>query len=409
LKLLVVAVSPSVELVLDEANYVEIAQYFLAHGHFEGAFRPPVYPLFVAFCQAIGGNTATPVRIGHALISTGAGWVLYRWLRGHVGHRGALFSTSLWSFYPVFVGYTHLLWSETVFLSGLIFFFAAALPAKDLSLKRTALAAVLYGLTSLTRSVLLPFIIFAPVFVLFSTHTWAFRPKRWTRLALFWAVVATTIFPWSAHNKIVSGEWVINETTHGYNLWKGNTPWVHPHAETGPRYPGPLVSIPMFPYEGSGDRLTASCADELEVEDSLEIFTFYDVSECAQARAIDYIIGYPLAFLARGPPKVAVAFHPANLLQRHLWLGYYGSLPLWVGHTLIWLTTGSYFALILLIGLALKRAPRTPFSATLLLLASYQIGVIFITFGNTRFRLPALLVGIILCAWIPARSKSRAQ
>ena len=81
LKLAVVALTTHVELVLDEPNYVEIAQYFLANGHFEGAFRPPVYPLFVALCQAIGGDSATPVRVGHALISTGAGWARERYTR----------------------------------------------------------------------------------------------------------------------------------------------------------------------------------------------------------------------------------------------------------------------------------------------------------------------------------------
>ena len=79
LKLTVVFLTTHVELVLDESNYVDIAQFFLANGHFEGAFRPPVYPLFVALCQAIGGDTATarsrrsrlrgraPARSGHEL------------------------------------------------------------------------------------------------------------------------------------------------------------------------------------------------------------------------------------------------------------------------------------------------------------------------------------------------------
>ena len=38
LKLIVVFLTTHVELVLDESNYVDIAQFFLANGHFEGAF-----------------------------------------------------------------------------------------------------------------------------------------------------------------------------------------------------------------------------------------------------------------------------------------------------------------------------------------------------------------------------------
>jgi|GEM_PF-2745417 len=411
LKLAVVALTTHVELVLDEANYVEIAQYFLANGHFEGAFRPPVYPLFVALCQAIGGDTATPVRVGHALVSTATGVVLYTWLKGFVGNRGASVSTALWCLYPVFIGFTHLLWTETVFLSLVIWFLAAVFPAGALTLKRTALAAVLYGLASLTRSVLLPFTPFAALFVLLQSGAWRLRPQAWLRCALFLAVVGSTVFPWSVHNRVTEGRWVINETTHGYNLWKGNTDWVHPHLETGPRYPGPFKSIAMFPYEGSGDKLTESCAAEAAetAEDALDNYSYYDVSECAQQRATAYILRYPVSFLLRGPEKLGYAFHPANLLQRALWLGNYGSVPLWAGKGLIWLTTGSYLALLLVVLLAIVRAPRTPLSAALVLIALYQLAVIFITFGNSRFRMPVLVMGIILAAWLPARSADRAE
>ena len=411
LKLAVVALTTHVELVLDESNYVEIAQYFLANGHFEGAFRPPVYPLFVAFCQAIGGDSATPVRIGHALVSTAAGVVLYTWLRSHVGHRGALLSASVWCLYPVFIGFTHLLWTETVFLSLLIGFIALLFPAGPLSMRRTAAAAVVYGLASLTRSMLLPFTPFAALFVLFESAAWNWRSQRWARYALFIAVVGATVFPWSLHNRVVEGTWVVNETTHGYNLWKGNTPWSHPHAETGPRYPGPFKSIPMFPYEGSGDRLTESCAEEAiaRSDDALDNYSFYDVSECAQQRAVQYVMDYPVSFLARGPEKLGYAFHPANLLQRHLWMGNYGSVPLAIGKGLIWLTTGSYLLLLLLIGAAVIRAPRTPLSAAVALIGLYQLAIIFITFGNSRFRMPVLLMGIILAAWLPSQTAKATE
>jgi hypothetical protein len=164
----------------------------------------------------------------------------------------------------------------------------------------------------------------------------------------------------------------------------------------------------MLPYEGSGDRLNESCIAEAQAKnnDGLYDHSYYEISECAQQRAIDYIIDYPIAFLARGPEKLGYAFHPANLLQRHLWLGYYGSMPVKAGMTLIWGTTISYLMLLLVTVLAVVRAPRTPLSASLMLIGLYQLAVIFITFGNSRFRLPVLLLGIILAAWLPKRTKA---
>lgn len=399
-KILVVGWTQNLELILDESDYVDHAQYLLAHGYLPDAFRPPVYPIFVALCQLVGGDTATPVRIGQALLTSAAGLILYRWLRTHVGHSGAFLSASLWFLYPTFVGYTHLLWTESVFLSLLIFFFATSLTRENLSLRRTAWAAFIFGLAALTRSVLLPLLPLAAIFVLLHTHRWAWRSQPIQRFVLFVGIVAMTVLPWTIHNRVVEGRWILNETTNGYNLWKGNTPWVHPYATEGPQYPGPVVSIPMYPYEGSGQRLTKFC--ETEVVD--EPYTLWHVSQCAKRLAVGHIIDDPLVFLARGPKKLGVAFHPSNLLQRHMWLGHYGTLSTHLQQTILWGTTLPYFGLLAIMSVAIRKIPRTPLTAALGLLALYQIAVIFITFGNTRFRLPVMLIGVIFAAWIPKRS-----
>ena len=104
-----------------------------------------------------------------------------------------------------------------------------------------------------------------------------------------------------------------------------------------------------------------------------------------------------------------MAFHPSNLLQRHLWLGNYGDLSSGLRRVLIWGTTLPYFAMLAVIGFAIRRTPRTPMNAALLLLALYQAAVIFITFGNTRFRLPIIVIGMILTAWLPGRALNRTD
>ena len=395
-RLVVVHWSTGIALILDELNYFEYAQHLAATGLLPDAFRPPLYPAFIAATTAIGGMTATPVRSAQALTAIGAGWVMYRWLRGHVGHMGALVSTALWCLHPVLIGYTHLLWTETVFLSLLIFFLATALPSGGLSLKRTAASGVLFGLITLTRSVLSPVFWLAPLFVIAQPSRFALRKNPGLRTLIFLASFGLTMAPWVAHNVWVEGRPILTETTHGYNLWKGNTDFVHPLATEGPQYPGPIVSIPMFPYEGSGPRITVKCEAEHR---SAEPFTRWHLSRCAQALAIDHIIADPVGFLSRGFVKLGHAFHPSNLLSRHYWLGLYGEWPPTLGLTLVWSTALSSLFILGLGILGLIRAPMAPIKLLLCGLGTYQLSVIFVSFGNTRFRLVVVLTAIILSAW----------
>jgi hypothetical protein len=401
-RLVVVHWASSITLILDERNYFEYGQHLLTHGVLPDAFRPPLYPALIAATTALGGATATPVRLAQAIIGTLAGLVLYRWLRGHVGHRGALLSTALWCLHPVLIGYTHLLWTETVFLSMLIFFLATALPVDALSTRRTAAAGLLFGLTALIRSVLTPVFWLAPLFVLVQPSRFALRDRPLLRTVVFLSAFGVTMAPWVAHNVAVEGRPILTETTHGYNLWKGNTDWEHPLATEGPQYPGPLVSIPMFPYEGSGPRITAHC--EAEHQDSGP-FTRWHLSRCAQAMAKSHIVADPLGFLSRGLSKLGHAFHPSNLLSRHYWLDLYGEWPDALGLTLIWGTALSSLGVIGLGLMGFIRAPRTPLTWLVAGIGAYQLAVIFISFGNTRFRLPVVLMMMVLAAWVPKQAR----
>jgi hypothetical protein len=400
-RLMVIHWAVGLELILDEVNYLDYGRHLLEHGTLPDAFRPPLYPALIALSHRIAGDGATPIRLLQAGLSTVTGWVLFRWLRGHVGERGATLSTALWCLYPVLIGYTHLLWTETVFLSLLVLFLATALPAGELRIRRAGVAGVVFGLAALTRSVLVPVFWLAPLFVLLQPQAWRLRSRPKIRSLVFLGSFALTISPWVIHNQVVEGRLIVTETTNGYNLWKGNTDWAHPLATEGPQYPGPLVEIPMFPYEGSGPRITSLC-ENMHTEDTP--FTRWHLSRCARSLAFTHIANAPLAFLRRGLTKVGHAFHPSNLLMRHLWLDLYGAWPPFMALSLIWGTAMSYLALLVLGVIGLKRAPNTPLSWLLAGMAMVQLAVIFTTFGNTRFRLPIMLVCMILAAWIPKRT-----
>lgn len=399
-RLLVVHWSSGIELILDEVNYLDYGAHLLENGRLPGAFRPPGYPGFIALTQAVFGEDPAAIRAAQALVATFAGWLCFHWLRPHIGHTGALVSAALWCMHPVLIGFTHLLWTETLFLSLLIAFFHAATPAGSLTLRRTALAGLIYGFAALTRSVLTPFAWLAPLFVVIQPAAWRLRERPVLRAAVFLAAFGLTVAPWAAHNIEVEERFIVTETTNGYNLWKGNTPWEHPFATEAPQYPGPVVSIPMFPYEGSGPKLNAICEAKHQGEDP---FTRWHLSRCARSMALDYIQSDFLGFLTRGPTKLAHAFHPSNLISRHYWLGIYKHFPSAWAPLLIWGTAACTY---IILGLGLWgfiRARTAPLPVMLLGVAMAQAAVIFITFGNTRFRLPIVLVAIALAGWGFAR------
>ena len=156
----------------------------------------------------------------------------------------------------------------------------------------------------------------------------------------------------------------------------------------------------MFPYEGSGPRLSDHCEARHQ---GAAPFTRWHLSQCARSMAIDHIIGDPVGFIGRGFSKLGHAFHPSNLLARHYWLGIYKGFPKPLVSPLIWGTALRSLGILLLGVLGLRRAPRRPLVLLLCGLGAAQLAVIFITFGNTRFRLPVMLMAMVLAAWVPSR------
>lgn len=396
LRLVVVGLCWDLPLVTDELDYSRRALYLLEHGHLPDAFRPPVYPAFVAAIYAIAGPVPGAVRLAQALLATATGGLLWHWLRSHVGDRGALLSLGLFAVAPTFVGFTHFLFTETLYLGLLTLVLAALAPGARGP--RHALAGAAYALAALTRSLLTPLL---PVVV----AGLALRTEGSRRgAARFAGVAGLLLLPWPIHNQLVTGTPTVLEITNGYNLWKGNTPVDHPSATQGPRFPGPFVEIPMLPYEGSLGTLKSLC--EAATGTPAADQSFAETNRCARALAIDHILDDPLAFLARGPGKLGYMWHPSSQLTRHLWLGHYGSLPLWAGHGLIWLTVLFAWGLPVLGLLGWRRMPTGTLKWALALATAHQLAVVFVTFGHNRFRLPILLFAIVAAAWLPAAEKS---
>lgn len=384
-----------VGLYLDEVDYYRRASFILENGHLPDAFRPPVYPLFIAMVRVFA-DSVDAVRLAQAGLGALTACVLVAWLTPTLGTRAARLGGALACLYPAWVGFPHLLLSETLFLTLFALALAAAWAPGEHRSRQAALAGFTFGLAWLTRSALGPCLPVVLLGSLVRVQEWHWRTRPWFRAALFVLGVAVVVTPWAAHNRVVQGRWILVEMTSGYNLWKGNTSVEHAYRTEGPKLPGPLWSIPMFAYEGSADQLNTLCADRLGVP--ADAMSFEQVSDCAGELAREHILADPIGFLDRGLDKLALSFHPSNELTRYLWLGWYGNVSPSRGLALHYGSAVAYGILLVLAAVGLVRSRWTPLEAGLVALVLVQMAVIFVSFGNVRFRMPIELILMVLAA-----------
>jgi len=144
--------------VLDERDYLQLAQGLVDQGRYAGAFRPPLYPAYMAMMISWGWGTLG-IRIGQVLMSTVSAVLAYRIARRMLGTPSARIAAGLLAFDPVLVMFTHRLWSETLFIVLLL----AALDILSASSATRKwwpwlAAGFLFGLAGLTRPVILTFV-----------------------------------------------------------------------------------------------------------------------------------------------------------------------------------------------------------------------------------------------------------
>ena len=176
----------------------------LAAGHGPTAFRPPLYPLFLAGVYRLAGDSITVARIVEALLGV-AGIVLLTWIACHLlGRRVALVAAAIAAVYPPLVAYSTAILSEAVFVPLELGAVAAALRAGDdrqHATRWTIVAGALAGLGVLARpsgAVLL-----IPLAILVGGRASRRSIEAWARPALLFAAAVVVIAPWLARNEVV--------------------------------------------------------------------------------------------------------------------------------------------------------------------------------------------------------------
>jgi hypothetical protein len=261
LRLLLWGRIPRTGLISDEGEYLSAASW-LAQGRgfswYQGYLwtRAPIYPLFVAAHLRLFGDTLTPIYITQTILSLLNVGLVY-WIAQHLVDHGRrttddgrharfsmfnsqssvpIISSLLMALYFPFALYPQVLLSETLFITLLLGGFLALAswssqtckPSNLQTFKRLALAAGLFGLATLTRSLALGFLPLAALWVATAAHT----PGRvWWRLtaggvlsgAIFLACAGAVVLPWTLYNSLprLYGGLVVVDTSGAYNLMLG--------------------------------------------------------------------------------------------------------------------------------------------------------------------------------------------
>lgn len=224
----------------DEREYFEQALTWLqGKGYRElPLMRPPLYTVFLAIVFQLFDSQVQRVRLVQALVSTGMIGLMWLWARAALGvtqSRAALVATGLTAISFTFAANATELLTETLFIAGLTLAFwliARAAGGPDAVVPESgtwrwaALAGLVVGLLSLVRSVALPLVPLASLWLLLQHQGLRWRLLRNRRSLVLPIGVALcaglVILPWTLRNYLVYATPIVIDTTGAENLWLDN-------------------------------------------------------------------------------------------------------------------------------------------------------------------------------------------
>jgi len=362
--------------VLDENAYLHLATQLAAGAGYESTFRPPGYPAFLAFWLAIGAGTLG-VRLAQVALSAWSTVLMFQ-LGGRIGGaRVARWAGLLFAFDPVLIGFSHRLWSETLFLA--LFLLILELLSRDDPAPRWtrwALIGGCLGVGALVRPMLVTFLPFLALW--FGWNAWVDRrttgrPSLIQPLVRFSVIAAccfAVILPWTARNASVTGAVVLIDSNGPFNFLVGSQPeaaFVDKDDHWSDRYG--VVDGQAY------TRLVAVDAGRAQAG--------------AMEQAWANIRADPRRFLAKSVWEAGHLWTLDSFLLRHLRNDWYGKgLPAWVT-PLVTLLAAGYGALLALAGLAglclMLDRPLARFGVLLAIHATLLFGA---TYALSRYSVP---------------------
>jgi 4-amino-4-deoxy-L-arabinose transferase-like glycosyltransferase len=350
------------------------------------AFRPPLYPLFIAAVWRLSHHSADAFVVCEAFLSTLTVALVY-WVTARLARPpAALLSALIYAFYP-YSFYHDTQVQENVLYNALSLAgaacFVVALDRKDGRL--FFLAGVVSGAAALTRMSHT-----APILFLVGALLLAFRQQP--RQACRWAVafvLGTLVLlgPWVIRNKLVAGHFALTSET-GFALARAHNDY----------------TFQYYPYRANIDVSWRAFHDNMDEDRRQVLYRLADdefaSGEWYRQQALDYIRAHPLETILHGFYKVAVNF-----------LGIFSPLSGWLKNVSY---TISYWFLTLLALRGLPRVRGTSFFKVFLAMVLAQAAVSFVFWAHTSHRsfldpLFAIPAGVGLAALLRPRAEGRGK
>jgi 4-amino-4-deoxy-L-arabinose transferase-like glycosyltransferase len=201
----------------DAVEYVSDARHLLTLGVFGEepgipyAIIPPGYPLFIAAIFALTNQSLMAVRLAQVVLGTLMVWLTYLIGREITPRYAGLLGAFISALYPAWIMWVVVFMIEalyTVLLLAFTWCFIRSL--QTYTVKYTILTGVTFGLSLLTREVLLIFPLAFPLAFWWSRISWR---HAWRYLLLFIIVALLTLSPWLARNYHTFGQVFYTERT----------------------------------------------------------------------------------------------------------------------------------------------------------------------------------------------------
>lgn len=368
LRVLPLLVWPDVPCVRDECTYLELASRMAAgEGMTPSSTYPfvwaPLYVALLAVHELLFGY-GDLVLVLQIIAAGGAQVLVYLLARDHLDLRAGRIAAWLYALSPTLAFFAGHLWTESLYLTGLLAILYTLGRARDRTWKAALLPGLLIGLCVLLRGVatyLLPIFLLAYV-----------ARRQWRHAAATALIAVLTVAPYSLYASQKFGGPVVSDTTLGQNLWISNNDfgllsWDYGLGQRQPEFEERIASgRPMC-------------------DQSMQPVPW---AACQRDTALSWIQDNPGEFIARIPQRLAYLFNPNSFLTRHVRVGRYEGLPGPVAELLCLGTIG--FSLLAVWGGsvgAFARGRSWLFPITLGVVL-YHCAAVAALVGMTRFRVP---------------------
>jgi len=240
----------------DSNWYFFVAQRIVSgQGFGQSLARGPLYPYLLSLIFLFSSRIFV-ARICESIISACACVVVGLLGKKLFSERVGLLAAFVSSVYPYFVYLPSAQGSDnlvTFVLLVSIFFLVGKGPS--LSLRNSMLSGIFLGLSFLARpsvAMVLPGILVWPAFLKRSPE-----PTSLFRNVVVVALVSVaTVVPWTIHNYVITGQFVLVSTGGGRQFWYGNSPYATASTTENPAYPPELAEkLKSLSNQAAGERL----------------------------------------------------------------------------------------------------------------------------------------------------------